>query len=184
MRTTVQLLSATCLLLLVACGSDSSTAGSAEAGLVESFPAVRGACGPESKVDEEGDQQDLCDGAPATEICVKAGTMCFCAEQSETYQDCYDFDLESGSVSRIGNGRYCKGISHTEYNCGPGEPPCECEDDEDCISPKSGGGGNLICVDCQCVPRPCECETDEHCISPKSGGGGEQVCRDCYCVWL
>lgn len=63
-------------------------------------------------------------------------------------EGCYEFDLEKGSVSGGGTGRYCKEISHTEYNCGPGEPPCECEDDEDCISPKSGGGGEQVCKDC------------------------------------
>jgi hypothetical protein len=178
MRTTVQLLSATCLLLLVACGSDSSTAGSAEAGLVESFPAVRGACGPESKVDEEGDQKDLCDGAPATEICVKAGTMCFCADQSETYQDCYVFDLESGSVSRIGNGRYCKGISHTEYTCGetPKCPPdsSECMDDKDCAE------GYMCGVDGCCEPAP-KCPDSSECMEDKDCAEGYACAVDGCC---
>jgi hypothetical protein len=146
MRTTIHLFAGMCAFALVACGSDSGSAGSAEAGLVQSFPAVRGACGPENKEGEDGDQKDLCDGAPATEICVKAGTMCFCATESETYQDCYVFDLESGDVTRIGSGRDCKGISHTEYTCG--EPPkCDimpCDDKGEC--PK-----DLMCVDACCV---------------------------------
>ena len=150
MRTTIQLLAGMFAFTLVACGSGSDPTSSTEAGLVP-FPAERGACGPDSKEDEEGDQKDLCDDAPAEEICVKAGTMCFCATESETHNDCYVFDLEAGDVTRIGSGRDCKGISHTEYNCGPGEPPCECEEDEDCISPKSGGGGEQVCRDCYCV---------------------------------
>jgi hypothetical protein len=174
MRTTIQLLAGMCALTLVACGSDSGPVGSAEAGLVDSFPAVSGACGPENKEDVPGDQKDLCDGAPATEICVKAGPTCFCATESETYEDCYVFDLESGDVSRIGSGRDCKGISHTEYTCG--EPP-KCPPDKECVEDKDCPDG--VCVDGCCEPAP-KCP-DKECTDKQDCLKGE-VCLDGCCA--
>jgi hypothetical protein len=163
---------------LVACGSGSDPAGSAEAGLVQTFPAERGACGPENKEDVEGDQKDLCDGAPATEICVKAGRMCFCATESETYNDCYEFDLEAGDVTRIGEGRDCKGISHTEYTCG--EPPKCPPDTDECMEDKDCDAG-YVCGDTGCCePAPkCPPDTDE-CMEDKDCDAG-YVCGDTGC---
>jgi len=177
MKTTIQLLAGMCALFLVACGSDSTTTGSTEASL-ESFPAERGRCGPENKIDEDGDQKDLCDGAPATEICVKAGTMCFCATESETYQDCYVFDLESGDVTRIGSGRYCKGISHTEYTCG--EPPKCPPDSNECMEDKECSEGYVCGDDGCCEPAP-KCPPDSNeCMEDKECSEG-YVCGDDGC---
>jgi hypothetical protein len=181
MNTSLRLLAASCVLFLGACG-EASTAGSVEA-------AIAARCNPagEFKIDEAGPQELTCPaGEVVTGICIKAGNAVYGAGgmYDGLPEGCYVFDLEGGSVSGGGTGRDCKGISHTEFNCGPGEPPCECEVAEDCISPKSGAGGDLICDGCNCVPRPCECEVAEDCISPKSGTGGDLICDGCNCIWL
>jgi len=179
MKTTIQLLAGMCVLTLVACGSDSGPVGSAEAGLVESFPAESGACGPDSKVDEPGDQKDLCDGAPADEICVKAGPTCFCTTESGTYGDCYVFDLESGDVSRIGSGRDCKGISHTEYTCG--EPPKCPPEQKPCMVSSECDKGEVCEAGC-CVPEPPKCEPEQKPCMDSSECDKGQVCTDECCV--
>ena len=150
MKTSLPLLAASCALFLMACG-EPATVGSVEA-------AIAARCDPsgEFKIDEAGPQELKCPaGEMVTGICIKAGNAVYGAGgvYDGLPEGCYEFDLEGGSVSGGGTGRHCKDISHTQYNCGPGEPPCECYVNEDCITPKSGGGGDLICVDeCYCVP--------------------------------
>jgi hypothetical protein len=177
MKTTIQLLAGLCALTLVACGSDSSTLGSAEAGL-DSFPAEQGKCGPEDKIDESGDQKDLCDeGDVATVICVKAGTMCFCATETES-NGCYDFNLEEGSVTRVGSGRDCKGISHTEFSCEEGSKcpdSTECTEDKDCAADE-------VCGDGCCEPEPPKCPLDQkECMDSKDCASSEMCLEGC-CV--
>jgi hypothetical protein len=178
MRTTIQLLAGMCAFTLVACGSGSDPIGSAEAGLVQVFQHERGACGPENKEDEEGDQKDLCDGAPATVICVKAGTMCYCATESETYNDCYVFDLEAGDVTRIREGRDCKGISHTEYECG--EPPKCPPDSNECMDDKDCDIGYVCGMDGCCEPAP-KCPDSNECMDDKECDTGYVCGMDGCC---
>jgi hypothetical protein len=165
-----------CAFTLVACGSDSGPVGSAEE-FVVMHPAENGSCLDGLKIDEPGDQKDLCDGAPADEICVKAGNTCFCAEASggspQFYESCYKFDLANGDVTRIGEGRDCKGISHTEYTCG--EPPkCDtpCGDKGDCEKGE-------VCEEGCCVPEPPKCDTP---CGDKGQCPKELTCVDACCV--
>ena len=169
MNASLRFLAMGCALFVMACG-DSGTVGSTQAALTEH-------CDPpgEFKIDEEGPQDLACpDGEKVTGICIKAGTDTFGAGgmYDSLPQGCYVFDLAGGSVSGGGTGRDCKDISHTQYNCGPAEQ-CECEVDQDCWNPKSGGGG-VICDGCYCVPEPCHCTSDDNC--------GKDICMDsCYC---
>ncbi|HET9251613.1 MAG TPA: hypothetical protein VFP58_05800 [Candidatus Eisenbacteria bacterium] len=86
-----------------------------------------GHCAPDQSAvfgkDEDGPEYKLCGNITA--VWIKGGTDCFGPYTGDVTTSCYSIDFDNGcvTVTKVGPGPVCKGVSHIEATGTPGPSP-------------------------------------------------------------